>query len=317
VAATPFSLQQQWQVPQVLRSLRPAKGRLIYHSPYYLMPYRPAVPTVVTVHDLIPLLFPQDVSARARLLFRASLRLALATAGHVIAVSESTRGDLLRHCGADPARVTAIWHAADPRFRPPSAAEKARVAHKLGLPPAYLLYFGSNKPHKNLVTLVEAYAGLPGGTIPLFIGGAWIQRHAEARQAVAELGLAERVRFLGPVDDADLPALYGGATAFAFPSRYEGFGFPVLEAMACGTPVIAGNASSLPEIAGDAALWVDPQDAGALRAALQAVLESEALRGRLARAGLARAAQFTWQSTATKTLAVYRELATEGTESHR
>ncbi|MBI3958808.1 MAG: glycosyltransferase family 4 protein [Chloroflexi bacterium] len=145
---------------------------------------------------------------------------------------------------------------------------------------------------------------------PLLIAGTWDDRYPESRALAAPLG--DAVRFLGPVDDGDLPALHSAATLFVFPSLYEGFGLPVLEAMACAAPVICGNRSSLPEVAGDAALLVDPTDTNAIAAAIQRVLADDELRQSMAEKSLAQAATFSWQRTAAETLAVYREMATSG-----
>jgi glycosyltransferase involved in cell wall biosynthesis len=309
-----FGLRQQWAIPQLLRAHRTSgpssavRGPL-FHSTYYLMPYRPGVPTLLTVYDLIALLHPSTVSLRARLFFRVATRLALAAADRVVTISASARDDLLAHFSVDPERVTPIPLAADPRFTPQPADEIARVRAKYKLPDRFIFYLGINKPHKNLPGLVEAYSRIPHSAfpIPLFVAGAWDERYPEARALAAPLG--DAVRFLGPVDDADLPALHSAATLFAFPSLYEGFGLPVLEAMACGAPVICGNRSSLPEVVGEAAFLVDPTDTEAIAAAIRRVLEDEGLRQKMSEKSLAQAARFSWQRTAAETLAVYREMA--------
>ncbi len=280
--ASPFSAGQQWQAPRALRSL----GADLYHSPYYLMPYRPGAPAVLTVYDVIPLRFPQFSSRRSRLLFRLTSRLALRTARHVIAITENARHDFIAEFGVRPERITAIPLAADPAFCPQPAAALQAVREKHDLPERFVLYLGSNKPHKNLVGLVQAWAGL-GGEAQLVIAGAWDPQHPEARLLAESLG--DRVRWLGPIPEADLPALYAAATVFVFPSFFEGFGLPVVEAMACGTPVICSNVTALPEVAGDAALLVDPGDSRALTVALGRVLADEGLRAELRARGLARA----------------------------
>ncbi|PKO22869.1 MAG: glycosyltransferase family 1 protein [Chloroflexi bacterium HGW-Chloroflexi-1] len=341
VLASPFSVQQQWTIPRLLRGVRgpgaggkgqEAGGRrhgpssvigrssVVYHSAYYLMPYRPGVPTVLTVYDLIPLLFPEHSTARARLLFRWTTALALRAADRVIAISEATRRDLLTRFRLNPERVAAIPLAADPAFAPTNIRGQAGVggqgsgvSRKYGLPERYVLYVGSNKPHKNLGRLVEAWriadCGLRIADCGLVIAGAWDARYPEARERAQMLGLGDRVRWLGPVAEADLPALYAGATLFVFPSLYEGCGLPALEALACGAPVICSNVSSLPEVAGDAALLVDPLDVDALAAAIGRVLGDEALAEEMRQRGLRQAARFTWERTAQQTLAVYRAQA--------
>jgi alpha-1,3-rhamnosyl/mannosyltransferase len=183
-------------------------------------------------------------------------------------------------------------------------------ASRLTLPENYILYFGSNKPHKNLVRLIEAWqiANRKSqiANHELVIAGAWDARYPEAKRRAEELDLADKVSLLGPVAEADLPALYAGAELFVFPSLYEGFGLPVLEAMACGAPVVCSNVSSLPEVAGDAALLVDPLDMDALAAAIVRVLGDEALRSEMRQRGLQQAGRFTWAQTAQQTLEIYR-----------
>lgn len=305
--ASPFGVEQQWLVPRLLRQ-RAGSSPVLYHSPYYLMPYHPGAPTVLTHYDLIPLRFPAYVTPRARLIFRAAMRLALRAAQHVIAISEASRRDLLAAFSVAPARVTTTPLAPDPRFLPQPAAVIDELRARYALPARFVLYLGINKPHKNLVTLLHAYAQLPASAPPLVIAGAWDGRYPEPKQAAVMFDLTARVRFLGPVAEADLPALYAAATAFVFPSRYEGFGLPVLEAMACGAPVACSNVSSLPEIAGDAALLFDPEDASAMAQAIQRLLEETTLRTDLQARGLAQAARFTWERTAALTLSSYRKL---------
>lgn len=311
VTASPFSLAQQWSIPVQLRRLDAA----LYHSPYYLMPYRPGTRAVLTVYDLIPLRFPEHSSVRARLLFRGLTRLALSTARHVIAITETARRDFIAEFALPPERITAIPLAPSPLFEPQPAAVIAAVREKYALPPRFVLYAGSNKPHKNLVGLVSAWtepASLAeAADAGLVIAGPWDERYGEARRLADAAGGAS-IRWLGRVPDADLAALYAAATVFVFPSLFEGFGLPVIEAMACGTPVICSNATALPEVAGDAAVLFDPAapDAGAtLRGALERVLGDAQLRQQLRERGLQRAARFSWTETARQTLHLYRTIA--------
>ncbi len=305
-AASPFSLAQQWQVRRIVRSTRAS----LYHSPYYLMPYLPGAPAVLTCYDLIPLIFPHYFSASQRLIFHLTHWLALRTARITLAISESTKRDLVRFFRVEPQRIVVTPLAADAHFQPPSHAEIDRVRQTYALPDRYVLYFGSNKPHKNLPHLITALSqsaiSIQHSAIQLVIAGHWDVRYPEARLLVEKLNLTDRVRFIGPVKDDDLPALYGGAEVFAFPSQYEGFGLPVLEAMACGAPVVCGNRSSLPEVARDAALLFDPADVTALALAIEQVISDRDLRSTLQASSLQRAAQFTWERTAQQTVEVYR-----------
>jgi len=348
VAISPFALAQQWQIPRLLRGFasreqesgvrsqnpaahhqssavrRPASG-VLYHSGYNLMPYAPGVPTVLTLYDLIPLLMPEQSSGRARLLARWANILALRAARVALAISEATRRDYQAHFRVPAKRIITAPLAADPAFRPQPDAAFAALRARYALPERYVLYLGSNKPHKNLVGLVEAWrianqrisesanhiSRITFHASRLVIAGAWDDRYPEAKQRVAASGLGDSVVSLGPVAEADLPALYAGAELFVFPSLYEGFGFPVLEAMACGTPVICSNVSSLPEVAGTAALQIDPRNTDALAAAMDRVLGDAALRQQMRREGLAQAGRFSWTRTAQQTLAAYRRVLNE------
>lgn len=298
--ASPFSLQQQWQVPAQLRQLRAT----LYHSPYYLMPYRPGVPTVLTCYDLIPLLFPAYYPARQRLIYYAAHQLALRTARMVLCISQATRADLRRYFHLDPRRVVVTPLAAAAHFRPQPPAAVAALREQYGLPAHYLLYVGSNKPHKNLPRLVEAFiqARLP---VNLVIAGPWDPRYPQAKELARP---QPQIKFIGPVPEAALPALYSGAQAFVFPSLYEGFGLPVLEAMACGAPVVCSTSSALPEVVGEAGLLFDPQSAPALTAALTRLATEPDLPAGLRQRSLARAGQFSWEQTARQTLAAYTQV---------
>jgi alpha-1,3-rhamnosyl/mannosyltransferase len=307
--ASIFRLAQQWHVPRLIRRSLPSEdSAALYHSPYYLMPYRTGLPNLVTLHDLIALILPESVSWRARLLFRLTAWAALAASTHIIIGTESARQELLSYFPIDPARVTTVPHAAAPRFQPQPETEVQRVRAAYQLPATFLFYCGINKPHKNLMRLVDAYAMLDKTAPPLIIAGAWDERYPESKMRAAELGLAERVRFLGRVDDQDLPALYTAASLFVFPSLYEGFGLPVVEAMACGAPVACSDATGLRDVAGDAALLFDPKDTAAIAGVLRGAVENPALSADLRRRSLAQAARFSWASTAQQTLALYRHV---------
>ncbi len=314
-AISPFSLGQQLQLPRLLRETADVD---LYHSTYYLMPYSMRVPTVLTFYDLIPLQHPETVSRRARLLFRLTMGMALGVSASVLSISEAARRDVLARFKLPPERVTTTALAADARFCPQPPEEVARLRAAYDLPQEMILFVGINKPHKNLVRLIEAFGRLlqKGSSATLVIAGPWDDRYPEAKAAAASMPgrlpgnrpAGESVRFLGPVADADLPALYAAATVFVLPSLYEGFGLPVLEALACGAAVACSSTSSLPEIGGDAALTFDPQDVEAMAGAIGRLLGDGELRGQMAQAGLAQAASFTWEKTAALTLAVYRQV---------
>lgn len=303
---SPFSLAQQWRVPLALRRARAT----IYHSPYYLMPYAPGVPAVFTCYDFIPLIFPAYFSAPQRFVYCWAHWLALRATRGVLAISETTRADLARFFDVRQRRVVVTPLAPDSRFVPPSRSAIEAVRQKYNLPGDYVLYLGSNKPHKNLSLLVHAFAQSQiARTTTLVIAGHWDARYPEARD-VAEKSSA-RILFLGRIAERDLPALYGGATLFVFPSQYEGFGLPPLEAMACGAPVACSNIPSLREVVGDAGVFFD-LNVNDVRTTLENLLNDPRLRVRLRERGLARAAEFSWEHTARATLQVYRDVVKDG-----
>lgn len=305
---SPFDIRQQWQIPFLLKRLR-SGGAAVYHSPYYLMPYRTALPTLLTFYDIIPLKFPNAVPARARLFFRLAANLALRAADHVVVISDAARSDLMNFFSVPASKTTVTPLAARARYSPQPSAEIARVRHHYRLPESFLLYLGINKPHKNLPALIDAYAQIASHHAPpLVVAGAWDTRYPQAKERAARLQLGDAVRFLGPVNERDLPALYSAATLFVFPSLYEGFGLPVLEAMACGTPVACSNTPGLAEVAGDAALLFDPLSVTEIRNAMTELIEDSRQRARRAEQGLARAALYSWQATAEATLRCYRQL---------
>jgi glycosyltransferase involved in cell wall biosynthesis len=310
VPTSPFSLAQQWQIPRLLRKA----GAYLYHSPYYLMPYRPGVPTVLTVYDLIPLRFPQFVSARARLLFRLAMTLALRAANQVVAISEATLRDLHRVFHFSKEKIQVIPLAAGKNFHPPAREEIERVRAQYNLPDEYVLYLGINKPHKNLPRLVEAWAHLTRqrdiDNQKLVIAGAWEPRYPQVKQLAARLNLTQAIIFLDSIPEVDLPALYGAARLFVFPSLYEGFGLPVLEALSCGTPVACSHTASLPEVAGEAAIYFDPAGPDKIAEALAKALNNAPLLEGLKARGLEQARKFTWRRTAQQTLQVYRQART-------
>jgi alpha-1,3-rhamnosyl/mannosyltransferase len=265
------------------------------------MPYLPGAPTVLTCYDVIPLVFPNYFSALQRILYRSTNRLALRAARRVLVISEATRRDLQKYFGVAPAKMVVTPLAADPAFAPASAEQVAAVRAKFSLPAEYVLYLGSNKPHKNLATLLRAVEKI---TTPLVVAGAYDVRYPIAPHNGKTILLRD-------VSEADLPALYSGATVFVFPSLYEGFGLPPLEAMACGAPVICSNTSSLPEVVGDAALLVNPHAANEIADAIERVLTNPALRDELRAKGLAHAQKFSWERTARETLAIYKRVCAQ------
>jgi glycosyltransferase involved in cell wall biosynthesis len=271
--------------------------------------------SVVTIHDLGYLHFPAAHTRAQRLQLRLSTLWSARAASHLIAISAATRDDLVRFTGISPTKVSVVHHGVSPRFRPvEDRTQIAAVRARYGITENYVFYVGTIQPRKNLLRLIEAFAqalpDAPSG-LQFVIAGkrGWLSEAIERR--AAELGVAERVRFIGYADDDDLPALISGALAFVFPSLYEGFGMPVLEAMACGTPVLTSTTSSLPEVAGDAALLVPPDDTAAIAAGLRHLFAEGRLRTELRERGLRHAAQFTWERCAAQTRAILASMVSD------
>jgi glycosyltransferase involved in cell wall biosynthesis len=265
---------------------------------------------VATIHDVIPFVYPATSTRLDWLIYRFWLPLVARRLDQIITISRQSRSDLIRYLALKPEQVKVIPLAAAPRYRPASRANVEEMLSRLGIRGPYLLFVGSLEVRKNLIRLLEAYARLraSSGSWTLVVVGARKLRQSPVAATVRRLGLEPHVHVTGYVAEEDLPALYSGADLFVFPSLYEGFGLPVLEAMACGTPVVTSAVSSLPEVAGDAALLVDPFDVDALTTAMRRVLEDPALTSSLRERGQARAAQFSWERTARETLAVYEEV---------
>jgi glycosyltransferase involved in cell wall biosynthesis len=283
----------------------------------YTAPPLPPCPVVATIHDLSFEHLPQTFKRRSRLQLRLTVRRTARAAAHVITSSDYSRRDIVKTYGIPVERTTVTPLAAPARFAPvANERELQRVREAYGIAGDYVLAVGSIQPRKNLVRLLAAYAGLrrsrvESGLPRLVLVGkrAWL--YDETLRAVETYGLHNFVTFTGYVSEQDLPALYTGALLFVYPSYFEGFGLPPLEAMQCGTPVIAGDRTSLPEVVGEAGLLVDPFDEGAMAAAIGRVIDDAALRASMRRKGLERARLFDWHKTARLTLEVYERAVRE------
>lgn len=286
----------------------------VFHSSEVLNYATPGAKTVATIYDMTAVLFPEYHTAQNRALQAEKFRFVQEKADAVIAISESARQDAVNYLGIEAERIHVIYAGVDPAFRPLPAAMVAEVLARHGLRAGdYILHVSTIEPRKNLVRLLQAYHAIwqrqPESTPRLVLAGGtgWFFR--EVFDRVQALGLAEQVTFLGRVDDTDLPALYNGALFLAYPTLYEGFGLPALEAMACGTAVLTSNVSSLPEVVGDAAVLVDPTDVESIANGLQTLLDNTTLRKQLEWAGQQQAAQFSWEKAAENTLAVYQNVS--------
>jgi glycosyltransferase involved in cell wall biosynthesis len=311
VNAGNYSLTEQVAIPLALRR----EGVTLYHAPHYVLPPLVRCRSIVTIHDCIHLMFPEYLPNRFALTYaKTSIALAARRARRILTVSESSKRDILRFVDAPADRIDVIYNAYDECFAiEPREEDVLRVRERYQLQDPFVLYAGNVKPHKNLERLIEAFAVVRRGgldELKLVLIGDDISKYAVLRRAVHRLQLHKHVRFLGYLPVETLAVMYRLAGVFVFPSLYEGFGLPPLEAMASGTPVVASNASSLPEVVGDAGLLVDPYDPDAIAGAIRRVVIDETLRSDLRQRGLARAKEFSWERSVRRVQRIYMD---EGT----
>lgn len=301
-----YSVREQVALPGLLRRHKVD----FLHSPHFLLPVACPCPAVVTIHDVIYLACKEDLpSLPGRLYYRAMMAMAVRSAARIITDSEFSRNDIVARLNADPEKIDVIYPGVDARLaRVNDEAELQRIRAKYGIHGDYILYAGIYKLRKNHAGLLQAFQRflLDGSRAQLVIAGPLKEGEAILRRLAAELGISESVVFTGFVPEADLAALYSAARVYACPSLYEGFGFTVLEAMACGTPVVCSPATSLPEAAGNGALYADPGNAVDFAQALQRAFHDEPMRQELIEKGRKNAESFTWDKAAAQTLAVYQ-----------
>jgi glycosyltransferase involved in cell wall biosynthesis len=305
------STADQVAIPRLLR----AAGADVYHTPHAGLPLATACPSVVTIHDCVNLTFPQYAPGRVSQ-FRAKLKMwsAAHRSARILTVSEASKRDILRFFSVGERKVAVIPNAIDERYgNPPAAEDIRRVRERFQLFGEFVLYAGNIRPHKNLDRLIDAFHQLRDSPrfehVRLLIIGDEISKYPTLRRAVHRHKLHKHVRFFGFVPDSTLAVLYRLATVFVFPSLYEGFGLPPLEAMASGTPVVTSNVSSLPEVVGDAALLIDPYDASAIADGLRQALTDADLRARLVARGLERARSYSWEQSVRRVREIYGEVA--------
>ena len=306
----PYSFAEQIRIPIALRRERVD----LFHAPHYVLPPLIHCRSVVTIHDIIHLVFPQYLPGRLAYAYaRASLWTAAHRSDRILTVSETSKLDILRRFRVPADKITVVYNAIDDRLVvAPSEEVVERVRARYQLRDPYALYVGNIKPHKNLERLIEAFDRLrrePGfDTLKLIIIGDQISKYQGLRRAVHEHKLHKSVRFFGFVPLDTLAVLYRLAGVFVFPSLYEGFGLPPLEAMASGVPVVTSNVSSLPEVVGDAAILVDPYDPASIADGMRAALTDGELRERLRERGLARSREFSWERSVECVRQVYEEV---------
>ncbi len=276
------------------------------HAMAFVAPLAVRLPVVVTVYDLSFVHHPEAFRTWNRIYLRLFTRLTCRRAAGILTISQATREDLIRLWRLPPERIGVAYPGVDPRFRPLPEEEVAAFRARYGLPDRFILYVGTLEPRKNLEVLLEAIARLSPPVPLILVGGrGWKPAFLYRLRALEREG---RARWIGFVPDAELPLWYNAATLFAYPSRYEGFGMPPLEAMACGTPVIVARASALPEVVGEAGLQIDPGDVEGWTEGIRMLLHDVGLREALRARGLARAQRFTWEETAQAIVRFYNNL---------
>ena len=310
VRAGNYSLTEQLAMPWAVA----ASGADLFHAPHYVVP--PFTPRrfVVTIHDCIHLRFPQYLPNPGALYYaRFMMSVAARRSRRVMTVSQASKDDILYYLGTPDEKVEVIYNALDARLAgEPTPEEVVHVRERFQLDKPFVLYTGNIKPHKNLDRLIDAFAILRENRtddVKLLIIGDEASKYPNLRRLVHRHQLHQHVRFLGFVPDATLAVLYRLASVFVFPSLYEGFGLPPLEAMAAGAPVVTSNTSSLPEVVGDAALLIDPMDPRAIATAMARILDDPTLRADLVRRGRERVKTFSWERSVARIRQVYGELA--------
>lgn len=280
-------------------------GLTLMHSMAFATPRLAPCPVVVTIYDLSFIHQPESFPAAQRRYLMHETAYSCRHAARLITISRSGRDDVAAHYGVPPGRIDVVTPGVGAAYRPLPAADVAAFRRRQGLPDIFLLHVGTLQPRKNILVLLEALSRLGRPEVPLVLvgGKGWFYDTIEAR--VTALGLSKQVHFAGYADDDELPLWYNAAAALVFPSLYEGFGLPIVEALACGTPVVAAATSSLPEAGGEVALYFDPRDPDELAGQLAAVLDDPDLRRRARAAGPAHAARFSWAQSGQATAAVY------------
>jgi len=283
----------------------------VLHSPDFIPPLRGARHHVITVHDLSFLRYPQFLTAESRRYYNGQINPAVRQADHIVAISEATKTDIVNMLGVAPDKITVHLLGVDESFKPLPQSELERWRSKLQLPPQYILFVGTFEPRKNIRGLLDAYQQLATRlpeTPPLVLAGQRGWLFDETMAYIESLDLGARIQWRENVAQEAIAALYNVASLLVMPSFYEGFGFPALEAMACGTVPIVSNRSSLPEVVGDVGLQINPDDPGALADAMEYTFTHPEWMAQMQQAGLERASTFTWERTAALVLSVYQSL---------
>ncbi|HXF69062.1 MAG TPA: glycosyltransferase family 1 protein [Thermoflexus sp.] len=297
--------QRTWPLEVAIRRVS------LLHSPDFIPPFSGSFHRVITIHDLHFLKYPDFMTMESRRYYAGQIEKAVRLADHIIAVSQTTRADLMAYFGLPSDRVSVVYEGASEVYRPLPSGTIEETLGRLGLKPGYILFVGTWEPRKNLPMLLRAYARLldrrPEAP-PLVLAGRRGWLYQEILEWPHRLHITDRLRWVEGPDDLTLAALYNGAAFLVFPSLYEGFGLPALEAMACGTPVIVSDRGALPEVVGDAGLILPAEEESRWTEAMEALLEDAETRERMRRKGQERAALFSWDRAAAETWAIYRRV---------
>lgn len=296
-----ISISEQWELVNVLKELKPD----LYHAPSFVAPVLNPFPMVMTIHDVNHIALADNYSLFHTLYYRFIVGPSAKKSSKILTDSEFSKKEISKYLLLPDEKIRVIYSGCGEEFRPiKDQKELERLRKRYSLPETLILYVGSYKPHKNVSNLLNAYARL-SLEIPLVLSG---KGNKDLLALSKALKVDKKIIFIGDIKESDLPAIYNCATLFVFPSFYEGFGLPPLEAMSCGCPVICSNTSSLPEVVGDAAIMVNPHDTKELAAAIHKILSDEGFRQEMIRRGLKRAAMYSWEETARRTLQVYEEV---------
>lgn len=294
-------------LPRQMRAIAFGMDRLnILHLPVYFdnIPYLKNGKNILTIHDLVPLFNP-EISMEGLSDYYNRLKNELYKIDMFIAVSEHTKKDIMKYLDVPEHKIRVIYEAADESYKP--VKDHSGIKKKYGLD-KFILSVGTLEPRKNIPNLIKAFGKLNRRDYKLVITGKKGWKYEEIFRLVESLGLGDRIKFLGYILDEELPALYSAAELFVYPSLYEGFGLPPLEAMACGTPVIVSNRSSLPEVVGDAGILIDPEDTDGIAEAMEKILQQPSLRKELSEKGLQQAKKFSWSKCASETIELYKQI---------
>jgi glycosyltransferase involved in cell wall biosynthesis len=300
-----YSVREQFE----LRSISRDERLDLFHSPHFLMPLLPTCPTVITIHDVIYIACKEDLESRVgRLYYKWMMKAAAHQSKRIITVSTFSKSDIVRLLSVSPEKVDVVLSGVESTFNPVTDSDKLRrISQKYGATKPFILYTGIYKLRKNHAGLLRAFAELrrAGVDVQLLIGGPLNEGKAILERLARDLNVFEDVIFAGFIDESDLPALYSAARVYACPSNYEGFGFTILEAMACGTPVVCNPATSLPEVGGDAVLWADASSPTEFASALVRACQDSSLRGNLVERGFRNVSRFRWERAVSETLDTY------------